>query len=174
MGLLREVRATKKPGCPVCGPRGDAYNQGEVLSNQHAASRLLPHSQSHLLLHLQPQQSAHGQARKAHLKEVFRPLTCLYHEGLMLEVRFVQSATARLAMLTRARSRAKTLARSTQTHPRQPPAARQALLWSLRRRVSTSRGLPGSSRGIPKAMVPALMPAQWPAHCHHSHHAMRL
>ena len=28
MGLLREVRAVTKPGCPVCGPRGDAYNQG--------------------------------------------------------------------------------------------------------------------------------------------------
>ena len=29
VGLLREVKAMKKPGCPVCGPRGVAYDQGQ-------------------------------------------------------------------------------------------------------------------------------------------------
>ena len=29
VGLVREVRAAKKPGCPVCGPKGDAYATGE-------------------------------------------------------------------------------------------------------------------------------------------------
>ena len=48
MGLLREVRAAKKPGCPVCGPRGDAYNQGRFLN---WAKCWVP-SHSHLSRHL--------------------------------------------------------------------------------------------------------------------------
>jgi hypothetical protein len=32
VGLVREVRAAKKPGCPVCGPRGDAYATGETAT----------------------------------------------------------------------------------------------------------------------------------------------
>jgi hypothetical protein len=34
VGLLREVKAVKKPGCPVCGPRGVAYDQGTIALSQ--------------------------------------------------------------------------------------------------------------------------------------------
>lgn len=40
VGLMREVKAMKKPGCPVCGPRGVAYDQGEQYIGIHPAGLL--------------------------------------------------------------------------------------------------------------------------------------
>ncbi|BDA46251.1 hypothetical protein COCOBI_08-3430 [Coccomyxa sp. Obi] len=37
VSLMREVKAMKKPGCPVCGPRGVAYDQECHCTAKHAA-----------------------------------------------------------------------------------------------------------------------------------------
>ena len=48
MGLLREVRAVTKPGCPVCGPRGDAYNQGTPPATPDCALHLCRPPSTHI------------------------------------------------------------------------------------------------------------------------------
>ena len=35
VGLLREVRAARKPGCPACNPKGDAYADGVLSPVKH-------------------------------------------------------------------------------------------------------------------------------------------
>lgn len=44
---MREVKAMKKPGCPVCGPRGVAYDQGQRTLSNHCVL-LAPHHTSYV------------------------------------------------------------------------------------------------------------------------------